>query len=167
MYLTILNNFPKFFEYFEDNNKYMKTGENILDQEKLVIPSDVNQLPRIEDLSQHISEKAALNKEKSENLAIVLTELVNNAILHGNKKEIGKKVTIIVIYFSNRVQITVKDEGTGFDPSHLNDPRDPENLWKETGRGIFLVKHLIDEVQFHSTPEGMEIIVTAYRKNGK
>ncbi|MBN2365972.1 MAG: ATP-binding protein [Calditrichaeota bacterium] len=144
----------------------MKSSHNILGQEKLIIPSDVNQLPRIENFSQHISEKASLNKEKSENLAIVLTELVNNAILHGNKMEVGKKVTLIVIYFSDRVQITVKDEGRGFDPSRLSDPRDPENIWKETGRGIFLVKNLIDDVQFHSTPDGMEIIVTAYKKNG-
>jgi len=142
----------------------MKTDQNILDQEEMIIPSDSNQLPKIEKFSKRISEKARLSTDKSENLAIVLTELVNNAILHGNKKNPKKKVTIRVLYYNDRVQISVKDEGYGFDASRLKDPRDPQNIWKENGRGIFLVIHLIDDVQFHAAPEGMEIIITVYKK---
>jgi serine/threonine-protein kinase RsbW len=142
----------------------MNTDQKINDQEELIIPSDLDQLHKIEKLSQRISHKAGLKTDKSENLAIVLTELVNNAILHGNKKNPQKNVTIRIIYYTDRIQVSVKDEGNGFDPRQLKDPRDPQNIWKENGRGIFLVKHLIDDVQFHSTPDGMEIIVTVYIK---
>jgi serine/threonine-protein kinase RsbW len=71
-------------------------------------------------------------------------------------------VTIKVSYFKTPVKISVKDQGNGFDPSNLKDPRDPENLWKEGGRGIFLVKNLVDEVEFHPSQEGMEIVITEY-----
>ncbi len=136
-----------------------------LDKDILVIFSDLNELPKVEKFSQKVAKKASLNDDKSDNVAIVLTELVNNAILHGNKNQPEKKVILKATYFNDRVVLSVKDEGNGFDPTTLKDPTDPENLWKDNGRGIFLVKHLIDNVEFRPSPTGMEIIVTAYKKN--
>jgi len=136
-----------------------------LDQDILVILSDLNELPKVEKFSQNVAKKASLNDDKSDNVAIVLTELVNNAILHGNKNQLEKKVTLKATYYHDRVVLSVKDEGNGFDPSTLRDPTDPENLWKDNGRGIFLVKHLLDNVEFRPSPTGMEIIVTAYKNN--
>ena len=129
------------------------------EEEILILSSDQSELEKVEILTNRISEKASLTEEKSDNLAIALTELVNNAILHGNKSQPDKKVFINVSYHENYVRISVKDEGNGFDPSKLADPRDPENLWKDSGRGIFLVRNLVDNVEFNSSPTGMEIII--------
>jgi serine/threonine-protein kinase RsbW len=140
----------------------MNSNDKLIDTELLVISSDQNELAKVENLSNRISKKVSLSEGKSDNLAIVLTELVNNAILHGNKNQPQKKVTISVSYFDSYVKVSVKDQGNGFDPSGLKDPRDPENIWKDSGRGIFLVKKLVDSVEFHPTEEGMEIVVIEY-----
>jgi serine/threonine-protein kinase RsbW len=136
------------------------TGDQTKSNEEiLILQSNQSELEKVENLSLHISKKASLSDEKSDNLAIALTELVNNAILHGNKSQPNKTVTIKVSYHKQHVMISVKDQGNGFDPSGLADPRDPENLWKDSGRGIFLVRNLVDKVEFKSSPEGMEIII--------
>ena len=140
----------------------MNSKDKAIDTESLVISSDQNELTKVENLSNRISKKVSLSEGKSDNLAIVLTELVNNAIVHGNKNQPQKKVTIKVFYFDTYVKVSVKDQGNGFDPSGLKDPRNPENIWKESGRGIFLVKNLVDKVEFHPTKEGMEIVIIEY-----
>lgn len=140
----------------------MNSKDKVNDTELLVISSDQSELTKVENLSNRISKKVSLSEGKSDNLAIVLTELVNNAILHGNKNQSQKKVTITVSYFNSYVKVSVKDQGNGFDPSGLKDPRDPENIWKDSGRGIFLVKKLVDSVEFYPTEEGMEIVVIEY-----
>ncbi|HFE64361.1 MAG TPA: ATP-binding protein [Caldithrix sp.] len=137
----------------------------IIDRTELIIPSVTSELGKVEKLSQYISHKASFSEEQSDNLAIVLTELVNNAIVHGNKLDADKKVIVKVIFYRDRVQVSVKDEGSSFDPSTLKNPTDPENLWKENGRGIFLVRNLVDDVQFNPSQDGMEIIITEYKEN--
>lgn len=141
---------------------------HFITRESIVIASHTSELPKIEHFAQSISQRASLNEEQTDNMAIVLTELANNAILHGNRSDVSKKVTLVATYYKDRIQVSVKDEGNTFDPSNISNPTDPENLWKETGRGIFLVRNLIDDVQFNPTEVGMEIIVTEYfqQKNG-
>jgi serine/threonine-protein kinase RsbW len=129
------------------------------EEEILILSSNQSELEKVEILTTRISKKASLTEEKSDNLAIAITELVNNAILHGNKSQPDKKVFIKVSYHKKYVKISVKDEGNGFDHAKLADPRDPENLWKDSGRGIFLVRNLVDKVEFNSSPAGMEIII--------
>jgi len=140
----------------------MKNKDDIIHQETLVIASSQSQLPKVEKLLNRISKQARLTEEKTDNVAIVLTELVNNAIIHGNKNHPEKKVTVKVVYYIDRVEISVKDEGVGFDQARLRDPRDPENIWRENGRGIFLVKNLTDKVEFFPSSSGMEIKIIEF-----
>jgi serine/threonine-protein kinase RsbW len=79
---------------------------------------------------------------------------VNNAIKHGNKLQKDKTVTVMITYKSGKIEITVKDEGEGFNPDKIADPLAEENLMKEIGRGIFIVNSLIDDVKFQFPPEG-------------
>lgn len=139
-----------------------KGSNHKIAEDNLIILSSLNEIKKIEAFSQEISKKATLNEDKSDNLAIVLTELVNNAILHGNKNNPQKTVRLQVSYYKNCIKVSVKDEGNGFDPSQLDDPTDPANIWKESGRGIFLVKNLIDDVEFFPSANGTEIIITLY-----
>ncbi len=138
--------------------------KNIIEEKELTIYSDVDELKKVEEFSKVLSKKASLAEEQTENMAIVLTELANNAIVHGNKFVAEKKIFFHATIQKNKLTVSVRDEGPGFDPSKLPNPTNPENLWKENGRGIFLVKNLVDEVEFKHTKKGMEIIITENRK---
>jgi anti-sigma regulatory factor (Ser/Thr protein kinase) len=91
-------------------------------------------------------------------MKITLTELLVNAILHGNNRDFSKKVTIGHLIAKSKVVISIMDEGDGFDPDELLDPTLPENLTKDCGRGLFIVKHYVDEVCFNET--GNRITIT-------
>ncbi len=87
-------------------------------------------------------------------VALALREAVNNAVLHGNKKEPGKWIEVEMVGTPDAFTMTVWDEGTGFNTSKLCDPRDPENLLKPNGRGIFLIRQFTDKVQFVRDADG-------------
>ena len=87
-------------------------------------------------------------------VALALREAVNNAVLHGNKKEPGKWIEVEMVGTPDAFTMTVWDEGTGFNTSKLSDPRDPENLLKPNGRGIFLIRQFTDKVQFIRDADG-------------
>ena len=86
-------------------------------------------------------------------MAIAVTELVNNAIKHGNREEHDKKVTVALRLRESEIEASIADEGLGFDPDNLPDPLAEENLLKEIGRGIFIVKSLMDEFEYSFVPE--------------
>ncbi len=132
------------------------------DEEEMVISSELKHLPHIEDLSRHITKRMGFNEEQETNLAIALTEVVNNAITHGNKSDPQKKVTIHINYKANEVIISIMDEGEGFDPSQLPNPTHAQNIWREHGRGIFLIRNLIDEVDIQPSPNGTRVILKEY-----
>ena len=92
------------------------------------------------------------------NVIIALTEAVNNAINHGNKNDSNKKVTVSFKKSDKDLSFTIEDEGTGFDYENIPDPTDPENLEKLNGRGIFLMKNLADEINFHEDGKKIELI---------
>jgi serine/threonine-protein kinase RsbW len=79
-------------------------------------------------------------------LLVSCTEAVNNAIIHGNKSDPNKSVTVRCIVEKQSLTIRVKDEGRGFDPGKLQDPREKKNLMKESGRGVFLIRSLMDSI---------------------
>ena len=93
-------------------------------------------------------------------IAISVSELVNNAMLHGNKAAQDKWVTVKISLNDRKVSISVKDEGGGFDPGSVADPLAEENLLKEVGRGIFIVRSLMDKVEVDSTARGTKITIT-------
>jgi serine/threonine-protein kinase RsbW len=125
---------------------------------QLAIPSSTKFLHKVERLSVQVARDIHLPESDSDDLAIVVTELVNNAIHHGNQEDVKKQVTVIFIISSRRIEIRIKDEGSGFNPNNLNDPLAPENLLKESGRGIFLIRQLMDSVDFNFTKNGTEVI---------
>jgi len=125
----------------------------------LQINSDTRNLHKVERLSAQVARYATLNESQRDDLAIVTTELVNNAIHHGNKNNPEKKVSILFLVNSKRIEIRIKDEGSGFNPTQLKDPLAPENLMSESGRGIFLIKYLMDSINFNFSKDGTETIV--------
>jgi serine phosphatase RsbU (regulator of sigma subunit)/anti-sigma regulatory factor (Ser/Thr protein kinase) len=91
-------------------------------------------------------------------MKITLTELLVNAILHGNNRDFSKKVTIGHVITKSKAVISIMDEGEGFNPDGLPDPTLPENLTRDCGRGLFIVRHYVDEVGFNDT--GNRITIT-------
>ena len=87
-------------------------------------------------------------------------EALRNAMIHGNKSAHDKKVTIETEIEGNRVTILVEDEGEGFDPTSLPDPTLDENLLKESGRGVYLINHLMDEVRYENG--GKRVVMIKY-----
>ncbi len=133
-----------------------KTRKGTPFTESLVISSDIHNLGKVEQFIEKVARRAGLTEDQEGNFAIGLTELVNNAILHGNKSDPQKKVTIEVHFTVNELEVIVRDEGEGFDPEALENPIDPENLLKESGRGIFLVERLVGPVTFRKHDHGTE-----------
>ncbi|MFC1562195.1 ATP-binding protein [candidate division KSB1 bacterium] len=126
----------------------------------LVISSKLSELSRVEKFSEKICKDAGIDEDVRENIAIAVTEVVNNAIIHGNKKDGAKKVFLEFIIGRKNIVIKVRDEGNGFDPHSLADPLAPENIMKEGGRGIYILRTLMDSVDFEFSPQGTTTILT-------
>jgi serine/threonine-protein kinase RsbW len=93
-------------------------------------------------------------------LMLSVTEATTNAIIHANKSDINKKVLIDVYINKGILTVVVKDEGKGFDPSKIPDPTAPENLLKDSGRGLYLMRVYMDALDYNVTPTGTETILT-------
>ncbi|MBS1486079.1 MAG: ATP-binding protein [Bacteroidetes bacterium] len=111
----------------------------------------------IESFIDNAKEKYKLNDDIYGNIMIAVTEAVNNAIRHGNKNDSSKNVTLSLSFEAGLVKFKIKDEGNGFDYHNLPDPTAPENIEKPGGRGIFLMKHLSDEVKFWDNGKEVEL----------
>jgi serine/threonine-protein kinase RsbW len=90
---------------------------------------------------------------------LAVTEASTNAIIHGNKSDETKSVAIDVTKEDNQLIIRVKDQGKGFDPAKIPDPTETENLLKDSGRGLYLMRVYMDDLKFNVTPEGTETIL--------
>jgi serine/threonine-protein kinase RsbW len=119
-----------------------------MDTIKIQIPSISENIRIIESFIDNAKDRFNLNDDIYGNIMIAVTESVNNAIVHGNKSDRNKNVTISLSLNDNVIKFMVEDQGLGFDYHNLPDPTAPENLDKPSGRGIFLMKHLSDEVSF-------------------
>lgn len=116
--------------------------------DQIEIPSELNNLGQVEQFIDKVCEKKALSEDVYGNVLIAVTEAVNNAIIHGNCFQKDKPVHVLVSDQPNQICFTIKDEGKGFDFNNLPDPTSPENIEKENGRGIFLIKNLSDNMIF-------------------
>jgi serine/threonine-protein kinase RsbW len=116
--------------------------------ESLRLSSDYHSIATIEKLIDKVCNNVGVNEDAYGNVLIAVTEAVNNAIQHGNKQNGSLQIDVSVLDSTNSICFSVKDEGPGFDFNNLPDPTAPDNLLKENGRGIFLMKNLADKVEF-------------------
>ncbi|MCO6472572.1 MAG: ATP-binding protein [Melioribacteraceae bacterium] len=123
------------------------------------IISDPDLLPEIEDFIQSLLKEQNLDDEKINALVLSVAEAASNAILHGNKNDKKKKVFILMEVDDDRIIIRIKDEGKGFDPSKVPDPTIPENILKDSGRGIHIMNTFLDRLTYKFTDNGTEAIL--------
>ena len=127
---------------------------------KISIPSIIENIKIIESFIDNAREDFEINDDIYGNIMISVTECISNAIIHGNKSDKNKLLHVELRIEDDQLNFTVKDEGEGFDSSSLADPTEPENIEKTGGRGIFLMKHLSDEVKFEDS--GKTTILSFY-----
>jgi serine/threonine-protein kinase RsbW len=127
------------------------------------IPSLSENIRMIESFIDNAKERYHLNDDIYGNIMIAVTEAVNNAIKHGNRNDSSKNVALSLSLADGLIKFKIQDEGSGFDYHNLPDPTTAENLEKPGGRGIFLMKHLADEVAF--AEKGKVVELSFYMNN--
>jgi len=119
------------------------------------IPSDVAYIERVVDLVRHPCAELAYNSHQlALNVPVALSEAISNAILRANNEDPGKRVRVRAEVDTQRLVVDVEDEGERFDlDGNTRDATDPENIEREDGRGLFLMRALMDRVErFDATP---------------
>jgi serine/threonine-protein kinase RsbW len=117
---------------------------------------------KVEPFLQQINKVARLDDGTFYRLLVAGTEAVNNAILHGCKSDPKKTVHVACILGKDELVFRVRDQGKGFKPEDVPDPLEEKNLLKTSGRGIFLMRSLMDKVSFKVTRDGTEVELVIY-----
>ena len=124
---------------------------------ELQLKSQPESLGQVEKIIDNLRATYDVSEDMFGNMLVAITEAVTNAIYHGNKSDPTKNVHIQYQIKNNNLSFVVADEGPGFDYYNLPDPTAPENLEKECGRGIFLMKHLTDQLIFADNGRVVEL----------
>ncbi len=119
-----------------------------MDSISIQIPSLSENIRMIESFIDNARDQFHLNDDIYGNIMIAVTESVHNAIQHGNHCDSKKNVYLSLSLQENNIKFVIQDEGEGFDPAVLPDPTSPDHIEQPGGRGIFLMKHLCDEIKF-------------------
>lgn len=122
------------------------------------IESKIDNVSLIEKFIDDFSEENKINADLYGKILIATIEAVNNSIVHGNKEDVNKSVYLEMQKEGNQIKVYVKDEGEGFDYENIPDPTIPENLENIHGRGIYLMNHLADEVNFYKDGSVVQMI---------
>jgi|MTBAKSStandDraft_1061840.scaffolds.fasta_scaffold27604_3 serine/threonine-protein kinase RsbW len=122
------------------------------------IPSRTSFLSGLEAVyRQFMSDFADENSLCPDEIFLAIVEGVVNAVKHGNAEDSRKNVDVELLLTEEALHITIKDRGNGFRPEALADPTHPDNITLPGGRGIFLMRRLMDSVEYHFTP-GMTVL---------
>ena len=125
----------------------------------LVLASNPKQVGKVEGFLEKVNKRVKLDETQFNKLLVAVTEAVNNGIIHGNKRDPSKKVVVTCIIDHTMLTTRVQDEGPGVDPDTIPDPLAEENLLRENGRGVFLMRSLMDAVEFEKLSGGSAVIM--------
>lgn len=126
----------------------MTLTEEMTREQKISFPSNSGNIVIVEKLINDICSSYEVSEDYYGNILVAVTEAVNNAMQHGNKLDPSKKVDVEFKADEKNLSFLVHDQGDGFDYATLFDPTNPENIEKPSGRGVFLMRHLADKVEF-------------------
>ncbi len=122
-------------------------------------PSNPELLPEVEQYVIEIAEKVNLNPDKFNNLALSVSEAASNSVVHGNNSDPNKLLRIKITVTNDVMEVSLKDQGNGFELTEVPDPTKPENILKDSGRGIHIIRNFVDDLKYNFSSEGTEAIL--------
>lgn len=127
-------------------------------EKQITLESKLENICAVEKLIDEVSDEIKISSDTYGKVLIATIEAVNNSIVHGNKMDPEKKVFISIFTKSQFLHIQIEDQGPGFDYNHVPDPTTPENIENISGRGVFLMKKLADNLLFNEKGTKVELI---------
>lgn len=119
--------------------------------------STMESVGQVETAADQLASEAGLDEDQRFHIAMAVREAAINAVLHGNEYDPTRQIEVSLENTGTDLVFKIADQGNGFDPDHLPDPLAAENLLRGTGRGIFLIRSLMDEVHFRQLHPGTEL----------
>jgi serine/threonine-protein kinase RsbW len=131
------------------------------------LESTLESVDAAEALVLRIADEAGFEEEALHRIGMAVREAMVNAIVHGNRYNLKKKVHLSAAFDGGRLIVTILDEGEGFDPSDLPDPLAEENLLRQSGRGLLLIRAFVDEfaMQKSAPPMGTEVKLVIHKQH--
>ncbi len=130
----------------------------------LDLPSCPGTIEAVDAFVGEVAASAGLDADSTQDVQIAIREAVTNAIVHGNRRDESRRVRLQVEVSPAGLEVRVQDQGRGFDPGDVPDPRAPENLRKSCGRGILFMRSLMDEVRIQRSSEGGTQVILLKRR---
>ncbi len=141
-------------------------NESITGRQQLDLPSTLDTVDRMEQEAEAFAAEHGFNQDDAANIAMAVREATVNAVLHGNSYSRDKQVHASLEATAIGLTVRIADEGTGFNAALLPDPLLPENILRGSGRGVFLMRALMDEVHFRQLTPGTELTMIKHRTTG-
>ena len=136
-------------------------GEDLADESKTVnqvLDSTLESVDQAERVTLDLARESGFGEEELDRIGMSVRECMVNAVVHGNRYNAHKKVKLSLSRTPDQFTIRIADQGEGFDPSQLPDPVAGDNLLRQSGRGIFLMKTFMDDLQVRRLqPAGTEV----------
>lgn len=133
-------------------------------RKEIVLDSRIESVDQAEATAQSIAERAGFDEGDRHRIAMAVREITVNAVMHGNAYDRRKKVTIEFSISPDELVVDIRDQGAGFDTTGLSDPLAPDNLLRQSGRGIFLARAFMDEVDVHPSAVGTSVRLIKHRQ---
>ncbi len=124
-----------------------------------IFPNNNSTLDLVESLVENVKNRYNIPTDQYYNILIAVSEAVNNAMTHGNKMDPTKSILFELFANPHELEIIVQDQGSGFDPSSIDDCTEESNLYKESGRGIFIMKSLSDNFEIITSENGTTFVL--------
>jgi len=129
----------------------------------LTLDSTLDSVNRVEQAAEDYAQRVGFDEDAVPNIAMAVREAAVNAVVHGNAYHSDKRITASFESTPESMIIRIADQGPGLNPDTIPDPLAPENILRGSGRGIFLIRAFMDEVNFRQLHPGTELTLIKHR----
>jgi serine/threonine-protein kinase RsbW len=126
------------------------------------LESSLESVNLVEKTAEQFAANMGFDEDTCQGIGMAVREAAVNAVLHGNGYDSAKRVTVSYESGDNGLTIKIADQGKGLDVANIPDPLAPENLLKQSGRGIFLIRAFMDDVKFRHLDPGTEVTLVKH-----
>jgi serine/threonine-protein kinase RsbW len=128
------------------------------------VPSAIPYLDLLQNVAEEAAQIAGFGEEGRMDVGLAVREGAVNAMKHAHRFDPRMAVTLVIRFDPSELTVSILDRGPGFDPASLPDPTAPENIWNTSGRGLLLIRNLVDGIEHFQRPDGgMELRLVKHR----